>query len=316
VIGHGFFGYDGLVSSVRCRYSLFDVPAVSLQDDEIGCDVSPRTILENSTDGGATSDGDVHNGEAEAHATLQVPASPGAIYTWADSLMTTVQSETYLSPLQVAINTLDFRGDLLFKFYHQVLASVKCSNSSEWKLPFGGSPEGGYPVTLIGTGFDGFDANPTTVRIRFATRSNRGNSSFYEVGAVSLSGTEVVVHAPKASLEEGDLLTQRTFPCWLPPCRRVILTLALNGVDFVGGYKDVEFVFLVDPWRFLNLLGRELLSMSVLLAIIAAANLVATWRYQRIVYAQYLLLKRQILSSTVWQSSMGNPTERGEEGQS
>ena len=36
-------------------------------------------------------------------------------------------------------------------------------------------------------------------------------------------------------MKEGELLTERGFPCWNPPCRRVVLSLALNGVDFVAG---------------------------------------------------------------------------------
>merc|ERR1711977_648039 len=50
-------------------------------------------------------------------------------------------------------------------------------NSSEWGMfselgdaEFaGGSPYGGYPITILGSGFDGYDGNATTVKVRFTT---------------------------------------------------------------------------------------------------------------------------------------------------
>ena len=60
------------------------------------------------------------------------------------------------------------------------MASLRCTNSSEYGMQTaegdvaefsGGSPEGGYAITLVGSGFDGYDGNPATMRVRFATQS-------------------------------------------------------------------------------------------------------------------------------------------------
>ena len=72
------------------------------------------------------------------------------------------------------------------------------------------------------------------------------------VTAIEVTDTTVVVIAPEASLDEGEVWTERKSPCWNPPCRRVVLTMALNGVDFVGGATEdaSEFFFFIDPPRY------------------------------------------------------------------
>ena len=55
-----------------------------------------------------------------------------------------------------------------------------------------------------------------------------------------MSATEIIVIAPAMSLTEGDIRTGRGDPCWNPPCRRTVLSVAINGIDFVEGAVPIE----------------------------------------------------------------------------
>ena len=56
-----------------------------------------------------------------------------------------------------------------------------------------------------------------------------------------MSAKEIVVIAPAMSLAEGDIRTGRGDPCWNPPCRRTVLSVAINGIDFVEGAVPIEY---------------------------------------------------------------------------
>ena len=109
---------------------------------------------------------------------MEVTADPvfGTTYAWFSGNLTDLHS-LWLAPLRVAINQVDFRGNVFFRYYHQVVHSIAVTNSSEWGMYSedgsaefaGGDPEGGYQITVIGSGFGGYDGNSSTVRVRFAT---------------------------------------------------------------------------------------------------------------------------------------------------
>ena len=171
-------------------------------------------------------------------------------------------------------------------------------------------------VTLVGTGFDGYDLNASTARVRFlsssdssdalsaaalnASNSSNASSQFFEVVGVRLSATEVVVRAPRVSLDEGELITSRGYPCWNPPCRRVYLSLALNGVDFVGKAEPLEFIYLVDPERWLYLMDKEFWFIAQALTLFFFFNLAFSWHFRFEYYDRYLKLKHWLKNHTVW----------------
>ena len=74
---------------------------------------------------------------------------------------------------------------------------------------------------------------------------------------VRMSAKEIIVIAPAMSLDEGDIRTGRGEPCWNPPCRRTVISVAINGIDFVEGAVPIEYYFFYDPTRYLNLLLLE-----------------------------------------------------------
>jgi hypothetical protein len=281
------------------------------------------------------------------------------------------------------------------------MAGIACQQSEEYNMASingesqyaGGSPAGGYPITLVGTGFDGYDGNASNVRVRFrtvveppptlnctadatweraeingtlrmlwangslaewddangtspmpaagdarcpgatvcingtcveeeataegvygamaltdgahanATGANGTNGSlaptgataeYIEVNAISLSATRVVVLAPRVSLSEGEIYTTRGYPCWNPPCRRTEVSLAINGVDFVGRPETpLVFFFYDDPFRFLYLAERELYIVLIMLGLLSFCNAMVTWRFRFEVYERYLKFKYQ-----------------------
>ena len=268
--------------------------------------------------------------------------SAGVIYMWYSGNYTNMDA-LWAAPLRVAVNELDFRGEVPFVYYHQVVSSIAVENSTEYQMHSldgsseyaGGSPGGGYPITIIGSGFDGYDNNASTVRVRFttevqigageagmgaagagtasdgmgmannstnmtvmgnATNSSSSSSSWevaavVEVGAVELAPDYVVVIAPSLSVSEGDVINERAYPCWNPPCRRTVVTVAINGVDFVGRLSPLEFYFFEEPWRFLFLMEKELAMLLLILCTVALINALVTWRYRFEVYDRYLRLK-------------------------
>ena len=83
-------------------------------------------------------------------------------------------------------------------------------------------------------------------RVRFATEgelpdANGTLATGVETTPVRLSAGEIVVIAPSMSLEQGDVRTGRGDPCWNPPCRRTVLSVAINGIDFVEGAVPIEY---------------------------------------------------------------------------
>ena len=230
----------------------------------------------------------------------------------------------------MAINEIDVRGSVDFVFYHQVTAGLAAQVSQEYLMSVAagtyadfaaGPPRGGYPITLVGSGFDGYDNNPSTIRVRFSTESSAvpsvsssaggsatpnttpngtaagagaSSADYIEVSAVSVKPTEVVVLAPAVSLQEGEINNERGYPCWNPPCRRTVVTIAINGVDFVSRADPLVFYFFNDPFRWLGLMIKELLLGLVVLIGLCLINAIVTWRNRFQVYDAYLSLKYRI----------------------
>ena len=281
----------------------------------------------------------------------------GAIYMWYSGNFTLLD-DAWAAPLRVAVNELDFRGEVPFVYYHQVVESIAVTNSSEYQMfstdgssEFaGGSPAGGYPITIIGSGFDGYDNNASTVRVRFVTEVARApppqpppaagngtagatnassaaaavamaanasgaNATSYEVvevvevAAAELTPTRIVVTAPRLRASEGDVISERAYPCWNPPCRRTTVTVAINGVDFLGRAEPLEFYFFEEPWRFLYLMEKELLLLLLVLCTTAVINALVTWRYRFEVYDRYLRFKYRWKNRVVF-PLMYKPHER------
>ena len=121
-----------------------------------------------------------------------------------------------------------------------------------------------------------------------------------EVVAHSVTATQVVVHAPAMSLLEGEIITERGYPCWNPPCRRTVVTLAINGVDFLGRPEPLAFYFYHEPWRFLYLLWKELQIVLFVLSVASLINAVLTWHWRFFVYERYLGLKYRFMNRCVF----------------
>ena len=108
---------------------------------------------------------------------------------------------------------------------------------------------------------------------------------------VELGPDRIALLAPTVRLDEGEILSERGYPCWNPPCRRTVVTVAINGVDFVGRLSPLEFYFFEEPWRFLFLIEKELAMLLLILCTVALINALVTWRYRFEVYDRYLRLK-------------------------
>ena len=121
-----------------------------------------------------------------------------------------------------------------------------------------------------------------------------------EVAAISLQPDRIVVLAPPVELTEGDVTHTRGYPCWNPPCRRTLVTLAINGVDFVGRPEPLVFYFLIDPWRFLGLMEKELNIGIVILCGLAIANAMVSWQYRFEFYERYLRVKYRIKNRVIY----------------
>ena len=118
-------------------------------------------------------------------------------YMWYSGNLTSLLAK-WSAPLRVAVNKVDFRGRLDFIYYHQVTRSIACVNSSEFNMNSidgsseyaGGAPEGGFPITILGSGFDGYDGNASTVRVRFATEiAGCGAEDLMLANATTTNGT-------------------------------------------------------------------------------------------------------------------------------
>merc|ERR1719272_2783433 len=101
-------------------------------------------------------------------------------------------------------------------------------------------------------------------------------------------------------LDEGDIRRSRGKPCWNPPCRRTIIFVAVNGLDFVGGAEDVEFYFFNDPIRFLNLLDIEFGIYQGALQGAFLLHFVFSWIFRFRYYRLYLRVKYAVKNRTVW----------------
>jgi len=331
VLGRGFGGYDGQAASARCRFgdavvavgtlNVVDSDAQSAGDgpplsgaqlaeaESLTCS-SPVAISEPESE---EDDDDWFDYDwrrrlsGNASQALLIRPAVGTDYIWGDG-DTTADRSVWKTPLQVGLNGLDFRGAATFTYYHQALASVRCDDSVE--TTFGGRAVGGYPVTLVGEGFDGYDGNPATVRVRFGESdgsalqggfvNSAGVNGSSDVAAVSVSATQVIVIAPEVSLGEGSVVTSRGYPCWAPPCRRVVLSLAINGLDFVGGAEEIEFYFFVaDPWRAFNLLEMEFYFYCASLGGAILVNMFISWIWRFQLYDRYLSLK-YLFMNKIW----------------
>ena len=199
VHGEGFESFDGRATSARCRFGEQVVPVTSLDDAAVACVAPPAIALSDV--------GDTTTGWPEA----------GATYSWIDAAGgDTAGAGAVEQLLQVAANEVDFRGDRRFVYYHQVMEKVESEASKESQRA--GPPTGGYRVTIVGAGFLGFDANASTILVAFgaagATASNanelaaeaNASAGNMTVTAIEVTDTTVVVIAPEASLDEGEVL--------------------------------------------------------------------------------------------------------------
>ena len=98
----------------------------------------------------------------------------------------------------------------------------------------------------------------------------------------------------------GDITTRRRYPCWNPPCRRTVVELALNGVDFVGRPTPLEFYFFVEPWRAFNMMEPELYTLTIVLFAMAIINGLVTWRFRFGVYERYLKQKYRVKNRFIY----------------
>lgn len=353
VIGGGFGSFDGLGASARCRFGGQEVTAEQLILDFSSANSSTPPLLALMCETPRSNYTSRELGGAAAPP--PPPLSSELNGSAADGSAAVALS--WSAPLMVALNGLDFRGDASFRYYDQVLTKVHAVASIE--IDFGGPVAGGYEITLRGEGFDGYDGNASTVRVRFgdatdgvtshalASAPNASANASADATAsplvdasdnasvdllasasanasaavsivsipateivvtpLSLTPTEIVVIAPNVSLDEGAIITERAYPCWNPPCRRVLLSLALNGVDFLGGLDvdgvpvDVEFIYTTgDPWRFFNLLESEFHLYLYGLATAIGVNAVVSWIMRVKLYRRYLRCKYWVLNKTIY----------------
>ena len=119
---------------------------------------------------------------------------------------------------------------------------------------------------------------------------------------VELGPDRIALLAPTVRLDEGEILSERGYPCWNPPCRRTVVTLTINGVDFVGrgGLTPLIFFFFVDPWRIFNLMEQELFLVILILCAISLINAVMTWSKRFEAYERYLSLKYRIKNRIIY----------------
>ena len=206
----------------------------------------------------------------------------------------------------------------MFGIYRNAVRNKKCRVKPHTELPY---------HRHVGTGFDGYDQNASTARVRFLssksvndvasalaarnlTNTSAANASlvaavgdgvdWFEVAGVRLGPTQLVVRAPRVTLDRGELITDRGYPCWNPPCRRVYLSLALNGVDFVGKAEPLEFIYLVDPSRWLYLMDEEFWRLAYVLSVLFFVNLGCSWFFRFQYYDRYLRLKYYVKNNTIW----------------
>ena len=114
------------------------------------------------------------------------------------------------------------------------------------------------------------------------------------------------IHAKAMRLDEGEILTARGYPCWNPPCRRTIVTVALNGVDFVGRPAPLVYYFFVEPWRAFSMMWDELQLLIFTLGAVCVINSLLTWQWRFEVYARYLRIKYRVKNRIIFPL-----TERG-----
>ena len=121
-----------------------------------------------------------------------------------------------------------------------------------------------------------------------------------EVSAYELSADRLIVMAPAVSLDEGEVVTERGYPCWNPPCRRTVISVAINGVDFVGRPEPLVFYFYAEPARFFYLMDKEFWIMVFCFSVVALINALLTWKFRIEVYESYLRLKYKVKNKIVY----------------
>ena len=120
------------------------------------------------------------------------------------------------------------------------------------------------------------------------------------VEAIELTPTYVVVLAPEVNHLEGEVLTERKYPCWNPPCRRTVVSLAINGVDFVGRPDPMVYFFFDEPWRLFSMMEQELWLLIFILAALSLINALLTWQWRFETYERYLKLKYKIKNKVIY----------------
>ena len=114
-----------------------------------------------------------------------------------------------------------------------------------------------------------------------------------------------LVRAPHVRLDEGEVYTTRGYPCWNPPCRRTVVSIAINGVDFVGRPSDsprgdLVYFFFEDPWRMFSMMEQELSLLVLVLGGLSVVNALMTWQWRFEVYERYLKVKYRIKDKVIY----------------
>ena len=79
-----------------------------------------------------------------------------------------------------------------------------------------------------------------------------------------------------------------------------MLSIAINGVDFVEGAEPIEYYFFTDPDRYLNLLDLE---FGIYISSLQGAFLIhfiISWCFRHRYYRLYLRVKHFVKNRTVW----------------
>ena len=117
---------------------------------------------------------------------------------------------------------------------------------------------------------------------------------------IELSSDRVVLRAPYARLDEGEIVMERGYPCWNPPCRRTVVTLAINGVDFVGRPDPLVYFFFEDPVRIFNMMEQEFWLLVFVLCALSIVNALLTWQWRFGVYERYLRIKYRVKNKVLY----------------
>ena len=79
-----------------------------------------------------------------------------------------------------------------------------------------------------------------------------------------------------------------------------MISVAINGVDFVGRPEPLVFYFYAEPARFFYLMDKEFWIMAFCFSVVALINALLTWKFRIEVYESYLRLKYKVKNKIVY----------------